>query len=71
MGSVAISTAIWAGVVIIIGINFGPRVVGFLALHSWMYLAWGAIVVAVVGWQVVRARMAGPRASPVEEAVGR
>lgn len=51
---VAISTAIWAGIVLIIGINYGPRIQRFLGLHSWMYVAWGFVVLAVVALQIVR-----------------
>jgi membrane protein DedA with SNARE-associated domain len=46
--SVAVSTAIWAGVFILIGINFGPRIEAFLGLHRETYWLWGAIVVAMV-----------------------
>jgi membrane protein DedA with SNARE-associated domain len=46
--SVAVSTAIWAGVVIVIGINFGPRLENFLQLHSQMYFIWGGIVVLLI-----------------------
>lgn len=45
---VAVSTAIWAGVVLIIGINYGSRLEQFLRVHSFMYFIWGAIVVAMV-----------------------
>src|SRR5437899_9126989 len=46
--SVAVSTAIWAGVVLIIGINFGPRLENLLRAHTQLYFVWGAIVVALV-----------------------
>ena len=46
--SVAVSTAIWAGVVLIIGINFGPRLGDLLRAHAFLYFVWGAIVVALV-----------------------
>ena len=45
--SVAVSTAIWAGVVLIIGINFGPRLADLLRAHTFLYFVWGAIVVAL------------------------
>ena len=45
---VAVSTAIWAGIVLMIGVNFGTRFEEFLRLHSFMYFIWGAIVVALV-----------------------
>jgi membrane-associated protein len=46
--SVAVSTAMWAGVFIVIGINFGPRLEQFLRLHREIYLVWAAIVVVMV-----------------------
>jgi membrane protein DedA with SNARE-associated domain len=46
--SVAVSTAIWAGVVLIIGINFGPRLENLLRAHTSLYFVWGAIVVLLV-----------------------
>jgi membrane-associated protein len=46
--SVAVSTAIWAGVFIVIGINFGPRLEAFLSLHRELYWLWAAIVVTLV-----------------------
>src|SRR5260370_6113333 len=42
--SVAASTAIWAGVVMVIGINFGPRMESFLRLHREMIWLWAAVV---------------------------
>ncbi|MDQ2943433.1 MAG: DedA family protein, partial [Candidatus Dormibacteraeota bacterium] len=46
--SVAVSTAIWAGVVMIIGINFGPRIGSFLRVHRETYWLWAAMVVVMV-----------------------
>jgi membrane protein DedA with SNARE-associated domain len=54
--SVAVSTAIWAGIVIIIGINYGPRMGAFLRVHREMYWLWGAVVVAMIVLMVYRAR---------------
>jgi membrane protein DedA with SNARE-associated domain len=68
--SVAISSAIWAGVVLTIGIIYGPRIAAFLTLHSWMYVVWGALVVGVVAIQVIRTRRDQSRHRPVEELVG-
>jgi membrane protein DedA with SNARE-associated domain len=45
---VAVSTAIWAGVVIIIGINFGGRMEAFLRLHRETYWLWAAVVVLMI-----------------------
>jgi membrane protein DedA with SNARE-associated domain len=46
--SVAVSTAIWAGVFMVIGINFGHRLETFLSLHRETYWLWAAIVMAMV-----------------------
>jgi membrane protein DedA with SNARE-associated domain len=54
--SVAVSTAIWAGVVMVIGINFGPRMEAFLRLHREMFWLWAAVVVVVVILVVLRPR---------------
>jgi membrane protein DedA with SNARE-associated domain len=56
--SVAVSTAIWAGVVIIIGINFGPRMEAFLRVHRETYWMWAVVVllmVVVIAYRVHRA----------------
>jgi len=65
--SVAVSTAIWAGIVLIIGINFGPRLGDLLRAHSFLYFVWGGLVAALVLTIFVRqqlraraARMASP-----------
>ena len=54
--SVAVSTAIWAGVVMVIGINFGPRMEAFLRLHREMFWLWAAVVVVMVIVVVLRPR---------------
>lgn len=46
--SVAVSTAIWAGVVLIIGIKLGPHLANLLAAHTFLYFVWGALVVLLV-----------------------
>jgi membrane protein DedA with SNARE-associated domain len=46
--SVAVSTAIWAGVVMTIGINFGPRMEAFLRVHREMYFLWAAVVLVMI-----------------------
>jgi membrane protein DedA with SNARE-associated domain len=65
--SVAVSTAIWAGVVIIIGINFGPRMEAFLRVHRETYWMWAAVVlvmVIVIGFRVYRAAPPAKRSAP-------
>ena len=61
--SVAVSTAIWAGVMLIIGINFGPRLADLLRAHSFLYFVWGAIVLGLVGSIFVRQRLRARRAA--------
>ena len=65
--SVAVSTAIWAGVVLIIGINFGPHLAELLRAHAFLYAAWGAIVVGLVLSIFIRQQIRR-RGLPVEKA---
>jgi membrane protein DedA with SNARE-associated domain len=58
--SVAVSTAIWAGVVMVIGVNFGPRMEAFLNVHRFTYLIWAAVVLVMIAVIVRRIVMAGP-----------
>jgi membrane protein DedA with SNARE-associated domain len=55
--SVAVSTAIWAGIVLIVGINYGPRLADLLRVHSYLYFTWGAIVLALVLTIFIRQRL--------------
>jgi len=66
--SVAVSTAIWAGVVLIIGIKFGPRLADLLRAHSYLYFAWGAIVLLLVLSVFVRQRLRAARSGTQEKA---
>src|SRR5439155_25468380 len=66
--SVAVSTAIWAGVVLIIGINFGPRLADLLRVHSYLYFLWGAIVLLLVLSVFVRQRLRAARSGTQEKA---
>jgi membrane protein DedA with SNARE-associated domain len=63
--SVAVSTAMWAGVVIIIGINFGPRMEAFLRVHRETYWMWAAVVLAMVIVIALRVHRAAPAAKAV------
>ena len=68
--SVAVSTAIWAGIVLIVGINFGPRMGSFLQAHRQMYWLWAAVVVAmivVVVFRTRRKRLVGPRSTSAQQ----
>jgi membrane protein DedA with SNARE-associated domain len=69
--SVAVSSAIWAGIVLLIGISYGPRLEAFLRLHSYMYFIWAALVVGLIAWQFVMSRRDRARALEVERATGR
>jgi membrane protein DedA with SNARE-associated domain len=60
--SVAVSTAIWAGVVMIIGINFGPRMEAFLNLHRETYWLWAAVVLVMIAVIVQRIQKGAPAA---------
>jgi membrane protein DedA with SNARE-associated domain len=66
--SVAVSTAIWAGVVMIIGVNFGPRMEAFLRVHRETYFLWAAVVLVMIFFivrSIVRAHPTAPT-SPQE-----
>jgi hypothetical protein len=49
--------------VLIIGINFGPRLADLLRAHSILYFVWGAIVVTLVGSIFIRQQMRARRAA--------
>ena len=70
--SVAVSTAIWAGVVLIIGVNYGPHLAELLRAHSFLYFTWGAIVVGLILTIFVRQQLRRWRGrSSVEKPAGR
>jgi membrane protein DedA with SNARE-associated domain len=54
--SVAVSTAIWAGIVLLVGINFGPRMGQFLRLHRETYWLWAGVVLLMIILIVFRMR---------------
>src|ERR1700682_2459753 len=64
--SVAVSTAIWAGVVIIIGINFGPRMEAFLRVHRETYWMWAGVVLVMIIVIALRVYRAAPAAKQSE-----
>jgi membrane protein DedA with SNARE-associated domain len=61
--SVAVSTAIWAGVVMVLGINFGPRMEAFLRLPREMFWLWAAVVVGMLVLVLIRRNPAQPAPS--------
>jgi membrane protein DedA with SNARE-associated domain len=67
--SVAVSTAIWAGVVIIIGINFGPRMEAFLRVHRQTYWIWAGIVLVMILVIAYRVHKAGPHEKQARSSV--
>jgi membrane protein DedA with SNARE-associated domain len=58
--SVAVSTAIWAGIVMVIGINYGPRMEAFLNVHRVTYWIWAGVVLVMIAVIVRRVMIAGP-----------
>jgi membrane protein DedA with SNARE-associated domain len=54
--SVAVSTAIWAGVMLTLGMIFGPRLAVLLNAHAWVYFIWGGIVVLLIAGMYLRQR---------------
>jgi membrane protein DedA with SNARE-associated domain len=52
--SVAVSTAIWAGVWIVLGARYGSRLARFLELHRATYLLGVAAVLVVIGIFLIR-----------------
>jgi membrane protein DedA with SNARE-associated domain len=54
--SVAVSTAIWAGVMLTLGITVGPHLAVLLNAHGWAYFIWAAIVVVLFGGMYLRQR---------------
>jgi membrane-associated protein len=54
--SVAISTAIWAGVMLTLGITIGPHLAVLLQAHGWVYFIWGGIVLVLVAGTYLRQR---------------
>ena len=55
--SVAVSTAIWAGVFLVIGVIFGARLEAFLRLHREAFWLWAAVVALLVGLHLVRRKL--------------
>jgi membrane protein DedA with SNARE-associated domain len=52
--SVAVSTAVWAGVFLIVGVKIGARVQDFLNAHHSTYLVVAGVVAIAVGYVVFR-----------------
>src|SRR5881396_3621997 len=55
--SVAVSTAIWAGIMLYIGVNFGPRFENLLRAHTSIYFVWGGLVLALIASIFVRQQL--------------
>ena len=55
--SVAVSTAIWAGIVLYIGVNFGPKLENLLRAHTSPYFVWGGLVLALIASIFVRQQL--------------
>jgi membrane protein DedA with SNARE-associated domain len=50
--AVAISTAIWSGVVLLLVLYYGPAVAHFVGRHSWVYAVGTVIVLGIAGYIV-------------------
>jgi membrane protein DedA with SNARE-associated domain len=57
--SVAVSTAIWAGVVMVIGVRFGPGMERFLSVHRASYWIWAGVVLVMIAVIAFRIQKAG------------
>src|SRR3989440_6250659 len=55
--SVAVSTAIWAGIVLYIGVNYGPKFENLLRAHTPLYFVWGGLVLALIASIFVRQQL--------------
>lgn len=66
---VAVSTAIWAGVVLYIGVNFGPQFENLLRAHTSLYFIWGGIVVTLIATIFIRQQIRIRRAAAARAAV--
>jgi membrane protein DedA with SNARE-associated domain len=62
---VAVSTAIWAGVVLTLGVIYGPHLEELLRAHTSLYFVWGALVLGLAGFIFVRQRLRARRAARV------
>jgi membrane protein DedA with SNARE-associated domain len=76
--SVGVSTAIWAGIFLVVGIKYGSRFENFLRLHSSLYFIWGGIIVLLIASHFIRRGLKDMRAKretnasqSVEESAGR
>jgi len=58
--SVAVSTAIWAGIFLTVGIKFGGSISGFIEVHRWLYVAVPLFLVSVFLIYLVRGLLQGP-----------
>src|SRR5439155_27231737 len=52
--SVAVSTAIWAGIMLYIGVNCGPRFENLLRAHTSIYFIWAGLIVLLIASLYVR-----------------
>ena len=59
--SVAVSTAIWAGVMLTLGMTIGPRLALLLHAHGEVYFIWAGIIVILVASMYVRQRRRAAR----------
>ena len=65
---VAISTAIWAGIMLYIGVNYGPRFENLLRAHTSLYFIWGGLILALIATVFIRQQIRLRRARRAAEA---
>ena len=66
---VAVSTAIWAGVVLTLGVLYGPHLEELLRAHTSLYFVWGGIVIVLVASVFVRQRLRAWRAAKLARSI--
>jgi membrane protein DedA with SNARE-associated domain len=59
---IAVSTAIWAGVMLTLGVTLGPRLAVLLRAHGEVYFIWAGIVVVLIASMYLRQRRLNAKA---------
>jgi membrane protein DedA with SNARE-associated domain len=65
--SVAVSTAIWAGIMLLVGDKLGGAIARFTGRHTWIYAVGTVLLLGAIGflaWRASRAMSAAPKPSP-------
>jgi membrane protein DedA with SNARE-associated domain len=65
--SVAVSTAIWAGIFLLVGDKLGGAIAGFTSRNTWIYAVGTVLLLGAIGflgWRASRALSEAPKPSP-------